>query len=220
MEGNTSQDATRVVDLASPQVSANATPAEKRAAMKNILEIFYGKYPDLLARALKIYGVDGGANQLSTNPAYGDPDVQLAVDFNHRCGTVTTALWHSKLAPTYQYEFTRSTPGHPPVHESDVRFVWDGLGNEASDASARQLADTIETYWTNFAKTGNPNGPGLPEWPKYDAARKPYMDFTNDGAVLKAAMQDAACQVYVEKFTRDPKAMLGKSARLAPNYIQ
>jgi para-nitrobenzyl esterase len=220
MEGSTSLDATRVVDLASPRVSDNATPAEKRAAMKNILGIFYGKYPDLLARAEKIYGVNGGPNQLSTNPAYGDPDIQLAVDFNHRCGEVTTALWHSKLAPTYHYEFTRSTPGHPPVHESDVRFVWDGLGDESSDGSARKLADTIERYWTNFAKTGNPNGPGLPEWPKYDASRKPYMDFTNDGAVQKMAMQDAACQVYVEKFRRDPLAMHGKSFRLAPNYIQ
>ena len=220
MEGNTAQDATRLVDLASPRVSPNATPEEKRAAMKNILTIFYGKYPDLLAKAEKAYGVDGGPGELSTDPAYGDPDVQLAVDFNHRCGTVTTALWHSKLAPTYQYEFTRSTPGHPPVHESDVRFVWDGLKDEASDESARKLADTIEKYWTNFAKTGNPNGPGLPQWPKYDAAKKPYMDFTNTGAVQKTAMQDATCKPYVEKFTRDPLAMHGKSARLAPNYIQ
>ena len=218
--GSTSLDGTRIVDLASPQVSLDAKPEEKRAAMKNILQIFYGKYPDLLARALKIYGVEGRANQLSTNPAYGTPDVQLAVDFHHRCGSVTTALWHSKLAPTYQYEFTRSTPGHPPLHESELRFVWDGLGDEASDENARKLADTMEKYWTNFAKTGNPNGPGLPEWPKYDARTKPYMDFANEGAVQKAAIQDAACQVYVEKFTRDPKAMLGKSSRLAPNYIQ
>jgi len=43
-----------------------------------------------------------------------------------------------------------------------------------SDAD-RALSITMMRYWTNFAKTGNPNGAGLPEWPRYNTESKQHL---------------------------------------------
>jgi carboxylesterase type B len=40
---------------------------------------------------------------------------------------------------------------------------------------------TVNAYWINFAKNGNPNGPGLPNWPAYKTDSDQLMNFTNDG---------------------------------------
>ena len=56
-------------------------------------------------------------------------------------------------------------------HSGELAYVFDnldvvGLGWDDAD---RELSETVADYWVNFARTGNPNGPGLPNWPTYNA---------------------------------------------------
>ena len=45
------------------------------------------------------------------------------------------------------------------------------LGNFASAAGPQASSTQMQAYWTNFAKTGDPNGPGLPDWPTFDGSQ-------------------------------------------------
>jgi para-nitrobenzyl esterase len=71
-------------------------------------------------------------------------------------------------------------------------------GNLAGAYAAADLktADQVESYFTNFAKTGNPNGTGLPVWPEFGPSAK-YVKFTQSGTVEEAQdLRGAACKVY------------------------
>jgi para-nitrobenzyl esterase len=202
--GSTAQDTAAAI-AGEPGLDPKATPEEVLVWKKRILEIFYGKEPDLLQRALQIYGVTPGPNEISTYPPYGSPALQLGVDLNHRCATAMSVGLHSAIAPTWQFEFTMTSPGHPPSHTADVRYVF-GY-DELEDESARKRSDIMQQYWTNFAKTGDPNGPGLPAWSKYEGATKQSMEFTTDGPVLKPQPRQAACAPFIELYTRNPKLL-------------
>ena len=90
-------------------------------------------------------------------------------------------------APTWLYRFgyvaeekRASLPG--AVHASDVPFQFDnlaaaGIKPTAADlAAAKQVAD----YWTHFAKTGDPNGAGLPAWPRFVPAAPVMLRIAGD----------------------------------------
>jgi len=82
----------------------------------------------------------------------------------------------------YRYYFSRVPPGRGErlgaFHGAEMAYVF---GNfpfrlEYQDWD-RQMAETVETYWANFARTGNPNGEGLTVWPIYDATKDNVLEF-------------------------------------------
>jgi para-nitrobenzyl esterase len=69
-------------------------------------------------------------------------------------------------------------------HATEIPYVFDTVAAKyGKDLTAKDesVARAANTYWVNFAKTGDPNGPGLPHWPAYTKAGSGLMDFQADG---------------------------------------
>jgi para-nitrobenzyl esterase len=69
-------------------------------------------------------------------------------------------------------------------HATEIPYVFDTVSAKyGKDLTAKDeaIAKAANTYWVNFAKTGDPNGPGLPRWPAYTKASDGLMDFQADG---------------------------------------
>lgn len=92
-------------------------------------------------------------------------------------------------APDYFFYFAHHTTArggklHAP-HTSEIPYCFDSLAHAAPivgpvTAEKQALADKVSTYWANFAKTGNPNGKGLPEWRPYNLQTRPTLMITVD----------------------------------------
>ena len=76
-------------------------------------------------------------------------------------------------------------------HATEIPYVMNTVQTKYGDkltATDAKIADQTNSYWANFARTGNPNGDGLPEWPRYDPKADVLMIFAADG--VPAAQAD------------------------------
>jgi para-nitrobenzyl esterase len=93
----------------------------------------------------------------------------------------------------FVYRFDRSVPGKGEgelgaFHSLEIPYVFGALRDQTwqwvpftSDDAA--LSNLVQTYWTNFAKTGNPNAQGLPDWPLWGDSKKEFLEIRKDGSI-------------------------------------
>jgi para-nitrobenzyl esterase len=161
------------------------------------VQAYYAKYGDLAGQAAKLYG-----DTKTTAPVDGDAIHAFETDTIFRCGADVAAAWHSKVAPTWQFQ---TSAGYEPlgaVHLWDMFYLFGWLKAPADQPRDKLLADQMQGYWVSFVKNGDPNAPGLPSWPKSGAGNA-YLDFTSSGAMAKKDLRAAACGIYAQKTERD-----------------
>lgn len=165
-----------------PFANMRFVKASEADVLKHIKETYKEQADAYIAAVKKAYPADTAPKDL------------LDVDTMFRPGAVVQANEKSLLqngAPVYMYLFTWQSPvfdgKYKSLHCMELPFVFDNIERAKNmtggGQDAHKLADKVSRAWINFAKTGNPNHSGLPNWPAYNPTNTATMHF------------DIACEV-------------------------
>jgi para-nitrobenzyl esterase len=148
---------------------SQALPHHRARAFRAAAEALFGK--ERMAEFLELYPAATDAQAKASAAALaGDMVV------GEQCWQALRLHRNGTRAPVYGYHFVHTSPYTPIAsHVTEIPFVFGTLTPQRvigcaapPDEADRALARTMMSYWVNFARSGDPNGSGLPVWPAYD----------------------------------------------------
>jgi len=164
------------------------------------------------AQAKQRFGVLAGG-YLKMFPASSDAEAAAS----YLASFSDEASWHMRKFAAlqakqgndaYVYYFSRVPPAWPDrpspfgdyqgasrgaTHVAEIPYMFDNLAPPSPWTEVdRRLADVMSSYWVNFARTGDPNGAGLPVWPAYRDAATGKAQVLGDTVTTEAATLPAA----------------------------
>ncbi|MFA9390366.1 MAG: carboxylesterase/lipase family protein [Prolixibacteraceae bacterium] len=151
--------------------SREKTPEEYYAGVK----ARYGKFADDLIKAYPAgeTSVPKTARDLARDAAFGWQTWSWA-RLQSQTGKSKVYLYYFDQHPEYPEDSPRSGYGSP--HGQEVGYVF--MNVNPDNESDVALSEAMGTYWTNFAKYGNPNGESVPEWPAFSDENPDVMYLT------------------------------------------
>ncbi|MGI4732959.1 MAG: carboxylesterase/lipase family protein [Janthinobacterium lividum] len=195
---------TRGIQAGDPQalVKLRALSAQDVTSGLNMTALFEGKGPRTFVSPFVdgTIAVDGGRAYSSgafarvpmvigaTSGDMGGRTGMMVAGARTIAGTIA-----DKGVPVYEYRFSyvadsaRDPRNTAAGHASDIPFFLHTEAIKYGDkTSPRDMAvgRTISAYVVDFAKSGDPNGPGLPKWPRYSRAGDQIMDFAETGQAI------------------------------------
>ena len=119
------------------------------------------------------------------------PVVEMGGDAKGSANAVYSAAWFTyshydwsrRLAaqgrPCWEYYFSKHNGSLGANHSGELPYVFGNVRANARqyDDTDERLSQTMLRCWVNFARTGDPNGPGLPDWPQFIDAPEQVMEF-------------------------------------------
>jgi para-nitrobenzyl esterase len=171
----------------------------------------YGEFADTLIAAYPVgeNSVPKTARDLMRDAAFGW-QTWIWARLQSQTGNSKVYYYYFDQHPDYPEDSPMYGAGSP--HGQDVAYAFmtlNSLRRKDISESDRELSETMGTYWTNFAKYGDPNGEGVPEWPAFSDANPEVMYLTANpypGPVPSEASMKVLDSYFKWRLTPEGKA--------------
>ena len=202
-----------VIVMTNSDEGALFTPGNIKA--ENYQKSARGIFGDMADEALKVY-----PGNTDDEAFHGNGDAFRDLGFawpsyawvNLQSKTGKSAAYAAYLAQPSKMSFSQDPRRRGVAHADDIMYLNGHFLTQPDQFPAESsVAEMIQQYWVNFAKTGNPNGKGLPYWPSFDDAKPTTMQFANGASLIMRPNREQVD--FIDRFMKTKREATEKARK-------